>query len=285
MKIESSIVTIKFTRACKLAASALLMIAPVACAWETEYMEGELGSEVELGTVEQLLVTQTEKNRIDAKRTANSWLGAPYDTNPATAYWETNGGIVRQYYSGAVLYNRSKSKAYVADWDAYYGWSWIGGAQFGYPTGDQRAMASNSSNKVLPFAGGFIVSKPSTHDNWPIMKVVNSNYNNGGATIWCSYANTQNQLGLTCDGFNFPPNTTVKTGYSGRSTGMGHAVTKTTSSAGSFTAQLRPGNGTRVDAYNGVVTVFARAATGPATYQSQDYSAYSGFLIETKNKY
>src|SRR5690606_21067069 len=106
-------------------------------------------------------------------------------------------------------YNRSKSKAYVADWDAYYGWSWIGGAQFGYPTGDQRAMASNSSNKVLPFAGGFIVSKPSTHDNWPIMKVVNSNYNNGGATIWCSYANTQNQLGLTCDGFNFPPNTTV----------------------------------------------------------------------------
>lgn len=281
----------KVTRACKWGASALLMIAPVACAVDTEYTDGELGWggepawEDEFGTVEQQIVTQTEKNRINAKRTANSWLGAPYDPNSATAYWETTGGIVRQYNAGAVLYNRLTSAAYVADWDAYYGWSWIGGSQFGYPNGDQRAMASNSSNKVLPFAAGFIVTKPSNHDNWPIRKTVNANYSNGGVKIWCSYANTQNQLGLACQGLNFPPNTTVKIGYSGRTTGMGHAVTKTTNSSGGFTADLRPGNGTRVDAYNGVVTVFARASTGVATYTAQDYAAYSGFLIETNNKY
>lgn len=287
MKIQSSIVTAKVIGACKRGASVLLMIAPMACALETG-IEGELGSEEEVGTVEQEKVTSTERSRIDAKWTANkNWLGAPYDPNTATAYWETSAGIVRQYYNGAVLYNRSTSKAYVADWDAYYGWSWIGGGYFGYPIEDQRSMVSNSSNKVVPFADGFIVTKPSTRDNWPVMKVVNHNYNNGGATIWCDTPSpsVQNQpVALTCVGFNFPKNTTVQTGYSGRA-GMLHAVTRSTGSTGTFTAQLRPGGGVRVDAYNGIITIFARSATGIATYQSLDYRAYSSFLNETKNLY
>jgi len=274
----------KLTGACKWGASALLMAAPLACAVGTEYTEGELGSEGEIATVEQQIVTQTEKNRIEAKwETKKSWLGAPYDPNSATAYWESSNGVGRQYAGGAVLYSRSKSTAYVADWDAYFGWSWIGGGYFGYPTEDQRAMVSNSAQKVLPFSGGFIVTKPSTHDNWPVMKVVNTSYKNGNARIICSFPNATSDLAVDCSGSGFPPNTSVKVGYGGRS-GLAFARTVSTNSTGSFSAQLRPGPGNKVDAYNNIITLFARATTGIATYQSLDASG-SPFIYPTQNMY
>jgi hypothetical protein len=271
---------------CKWGASALLMTGSVACAMETGYAEGDFDSEDELGTVEQQIVTPIEKSRIDAKRRANSHLGAAYDPNPATAYWETNAGVVRQYSTGAVLYNRSKSTAYIADWDAYYGWSWIGGGYFGYPNDDQRAMASNSAFKVLPLSGGFIVTNPSTRDNWPVMTHVNVNYSNGGATVWCSldYNVQTRPLATTCTGINFPPNTSVKTGVSGR-TGISYSVTTTNNSSGRFTARLLPASTAKFDTYNNIITFFSRAATGIASYQSQDFAGVSQHLNQTKNKY